>query len=176
MQFDPVAAMQLWAVEVELAGRWYRIAPRPAAEWITTIMQDGWLEIVPGWCDESDDLDEAMCDGTVGVDECVRAAQDALAENAGTLWWAAVRLIHMAAGDGLGELWLSGMDPRTVPLGAVIHATYRLYTREMNKSQRAQLDMRLEQTPPGVSAEERYDEQRAADMFEQMAARRGMAA
>lgn len=173
--FDPVAALDVWAIEVQLGDDWYRIPPMPAAAWIAAILDESWLDIVPGWCENSDTLDDGLDDGTITAVDCVKAARDAVAEAAGTLWWTAIRLVHLAAGDAMGELLLAGIDLHTVSLGAVVQAVYRLHTRETSKAQRAKLDGQLDQTPAGVSAEQRYNPQQAANAFEQMAARRGVA-
>lgn len=177
MRIDAVAALRMWAVQVDLGGQSYRIAPRPAVEWMTAVLEGQWLDIVPGWLEvDADYIDDGLQDGTITYVECVAAARDALAQMAGTMWWAAARLICSAARDPdtAGELWLAGVDPGRVPLGAVIAATYRLYTREASAADRARLDMDLERTPPGVSAEERYDPAAAAAGFAALAAARGM--
>lgn len=173
--FDPMAAIDIWAIEVQLGDAWYRIPPTPAGAWIAAILDGHWLDIVPGMCEDCDTLDDGLDDGTITAEQCIKAAQDALAEVAGTLWWTAVRLVHLATGDAMGELLLAGIDLHTVPLGAVVQAVYRLHTREMSQAKRARLDAQLDKTPPGVSAEERYNPQQAADAFERMAAARGVA-
>lgn len=179
MEIDPSAVVRKRAALVTLGGTDYRIEARSAAEWLMPILEGDWSTIVPGMVDAPDggdleDLFDHLTDGTIGHEECQSAARDALTAVAGIKWWAAVKLIHAAARDpgAFGELRLSGIDIETAPLGAVIAALYRIYTRDRAEKDVTKFDNALMETPAGVSAEERYDEQAATDAFEDLFASR----
>lgn len=181
MDIDPVAVVRPRPVVVTVGGKDYRIDARPAAGWMVPILEKDWADIVPGMLDAAltgtlDDLYDALADGEVESAQCARAAQDALTITAGVPWWSAVKLIHAASADpgAIGELRLSGIDLTTAPLGAVVAALYRIYTRDREKKDVTKFDAELARTPVGVSAvDSRYDEQAAANAFESMFARRG---
>lgn len=162
---------------VELGGHEYRIPPTPAAQWMLTILEGGWADIVPGMCEgDLDELHDAIASGAVPTDECESSAQDALTAAAGVDWWVAVKLIHSAAADpaAFGELRTSGLDVESAPLGAALVSLYRIYTRDKDRKDVAKVDLELEKLPPGVSAvEARYDPAAAAAAFEKQFAARG---
>jgi hypothetical protein len=164
-------------VSVDLAGRTYRIPPVPAAQWMLTLLEQGWSDIVPGMLEGNlDTLHDAIADGDISTDECERAAQDAVTAAAGVPWWVAAKLIHSAAADPgvMGELRSSGADLTTMPLGAAMVTLYRIYTRDKEKKDVAKVDAELAKLPPGMSAvEARYDPAAAADAFEAAFAARG---
>lgn len=157
-------------VLVELGGREYRIPAMPAAQWMLVLLERGWADIVPGLCEgELEDLHDEIALGFVSTQECEQAAMDAVSAAAGTDWWSAVRLLHSAAQDpaAMGELRSTGLDITTAPLGAVLVALYRIYTRDREPKEVAKVDHELTKLPPGVSAvDARYDEAAAAAAFE----------
>ena len=164
-------------VLVELGGRDYRIPATPAAEWMLTLLEKSWADVVPGMCEgDLEDLYEAIASGEVTTRDCELAAQDAVTAAAGVNWWSAVKLIHSATADpaAFGELRTSGLDVATAPLGAALVALYRIYTRDKEKKDIAKVDAELARVPPGVSAvEARYDPDAAAAAFEARFASRG---
>lgn len=175
--FDPVAGVQLWRYDVELGARTYTLPAQSAAAWITLVLSGGaWTDIVPGWLEDADDLDDALLARTVTHADLVERAKQALETAGGTRWWTALRLIGAIGQEPLigGELLLAGVHLNEVPLGAVLQAVYRICTRKATKAQIMRLDMVLDQTPPSVSAAQRYDPERAADAFEAYAARRNV--
>lgn len=181
MEIDPAAVVKPRSVVVTLGGGDYRITARPAGEWLLPILEKGWADIVPGMLDAPDgtrsldDLYDDLTDGTVTTAECEKAAQEAVSAVSGVTWWVAVKLIHAAAQDpaAIGELRLSGVDLAAAPLGAVVAGLYRIYTRDKDAKEISKFDGELMRTPPGVSAAERFDEEAAAQSFEQMYAQRG---
>lgn len=177
MPIDFEAAASWWVapVEVTIGGRIYRIPALPAVDWMTVLSgQHTWLDIVPGLLDDAgDELDDDLEDGAVTHEHLVTAAKDAVEVASGVRWWTAVRLVH-AAGHVGGDLALAGIDLTAVPFGAALQAVYRIYTRHASEAQMARVDNELTRLPEGVSAREAFDEERAADAFEQMARVRGV--
>lgn len=164
-------------VVVELGGGEYRIPALPATEWMLALLEKDWADIVPGMCEgDLEELHDAIAYGDVSVEECQRAAQDAVTAAAGLDWWAAVKIIHSGAVDpaAMGELRTSGLNMAEAPLAAVVVALYRIYTRDKDPKDVAKLDAELMKLPPGVSAvEARYDPDAAAAAFESRFAARG---
>jgi hypothetical protein len=171
MRFDPEAGLRCWPVHVDVAGRTWTIPARPAADWMAAVLT-GWLDVVPGLTADAYPLDDLLDDGTVGYDDCVSAARDALEAAAGCRWWTAQRLIHAACDWATvgGELLLSGVNPGSAPLGAVLAAAYRAATRHADTTQRARLDLELDKPPAGVPVADWFDEAEAADAFMALAA------
>jgi len=164
-------------VRVELGGQSYRIPARPAADWMAVLLDKDLADIVPGMLEgDLDALWDRVFDGEVTTAECEEAAKAALSAVAGTPWWVAVKLVHSAAADPgvIGELRSSGADITTLPLGAVLAALYRIYTRDRDPKDVAKVDAEIAKLPPGVSAvEARYNEAAAAAAFEARFAERG---
>lgn len=180
MKINGLSALRCWPVAVELGGDPYRIAPRPAIDWILPLLDENWMGIVPGLIDRSDPSTSALTsrlfDRTITSGECVRAARDATEVMAGMPWWTAVRLVISATQypDLSGQLAIDGVDATRVSLGAFTQATYRIMTREADKKQRSKIDRSLEATPAGLRSEDRYDPEKAGNLFAQMALSRGI--
>lgn len=176
MKGNGVAALRVWPVTVDLGGAAYRIAPYPAIRWIVPIIDDDWFAIVPGMLDPTDhSVDDALDDGMITHDECVRAAQDAVGVVAGFPWWSAVRLVRavLEAPDITGELLICGIDPQTMSLGAFVQAAYRVFTRDTDKKQRARIDQDIGSVPRDLTLADRWDPVEEASGFEAMMRQRG---
>ncbi len=165
------------AVRVHLGGEQYRIPALPAADWMIVMLDRDLADIVPGMLEgDIDALWDRVYSGEIDTDECQEAAKEALSAVAGTPWWVAVKLVHSAAAEPAvtGELRSSGADITTLPLGAVLAALYRIYTRDREAKDVAKVDAELAKLPPGVSAvTARYDATAAAAAFEARFAERG---
>lgn len=164
-------------VRVTLGGEQYRIPALPAADWMVVMLDRDLADVVPGMLEgDLDALWDRVFDGEVTTEECEQAAKDALSAVAGVEWWQAVKLVHSAAADPavIGELRSSGADLTTLPLGAVLAALYRIYTRDREPKDVAKVDAEIAKPPPGVSAVvTRYDAAAAAAAFEERYAARG---
>ncbi len=175
MDINGIAALRCWPIDIDIAGRQHRIPPRPAVEWIVAIT-GSWADVVPGLVDTADlDLTDRISRGEVTFAELTTAAKDAVAAAAGMPWWAAVRLVGAGTNQtsAAGELALAAVDAARVSLAAWCSAVYQAMARNADEKQRAKLDRQLLETPEGVTVEERYDEQAAADAFEAMFSARG---
>lgn len=176
MKGNGIAALRTWPVVVDLGGTIYRIAPYPAIRWIVPIVDDDWFAIVPGLLDLSDrGVDEALDDGTIRHEDCVRAARDAVGAVSGVPWWSAVSLVQSSVGtpEVIGELLLHGIDPQTVGLGAFVVAAYRVFVRDADKKQRAKIDADLDTPPPGLTLADRWDPGAESSGYEAMMRQRG---
>jgi hypothetical protein len=169
---DGRAALCCWPVEVMLPGARFRIAARPAIDWILKVADEDWLAIVPGMV-EGDEIDQLIDDKRVSPVALVAAGRDATTTAAGMPWWSACRLVGVTLGDVemAGALTLAGVDPGRVSLGAYVMATYRILVVELDKKRRASLDADITRVPKGVATSELYDPQAAAASFERAYAR-----
>jgi len=169
---DGLAALRCWPVEVELAGRSYRISGRPAIDWILKLAYENWLGIVPGMV-EGDEIDDMIESGDISLRALVAAGRDATATATGMPWWAACRLVKATVSDVelVGALVLAGVDVERVSIGAYVAATYRLMMDGRDKKQRASLDADITKVPKGIRTEELYDSQKAGQQFERAFAR-----
>jgi hypothetical protein len=175
VEINGLAAIRCWPIDVDIAGRQHRIPPRPAAEWIVAITSS-WSDVVPGLIDPSDlDLTDRISRGDIVAADLTVAAKDAVAAAAGMPWWAAVRLIGAGTSQTsvVGELALAAVDATSISLAAWCSAVYQTMARNSDDKQRARLDRDITATPEGMTVEERYDEQAAADAFEARFAARG---
>ena len=166
-----MAALSIWAIEVDLAGLRYMIPALPAEVWFRAVLDDEQpMPIVPGLCDPDTEelLMEELMSGRIMVADILRANRDALAAASGWPWWEADRLIRSAAAHWRqigGELAVHGLDMSRISLGAALNAIYALAVRHMTKEQRFTFDSQLS-TPPAGAAAEWFDEEFYAQSFE----------
>lgn len=174
MKFEGRAALAVWPVDVVIGNRVFRLDSQPAMFWILRILDMDMLGIISDGI-SSDILDDMLMDGDITFNDCVKAAQEAIAAASGMFWWSAVRLVTTANEQtGLyGELALSGIDPNVISLGRYVSAVYALCVRNADEKQRNKIDREIESTPVGMSASDRYDADKAADQFETLMRSRG---
>ena len=164
---DALAALGVWPIEVELAGRTWTIPATPAAGWFIAILREDPLPIVPGMLDEDAQLDivEMLAFGLVDADDIAQASRDALEVASGWRWWAADRMIRSAGAEWKqvnGQLIRRGIDLQTLPLGAVLNALYAMAVEGRDEQKRTQFDFDLNRPPAGAMSEEEREEQAAA--------------
>lgn len=168
MDFDPVALLRCWAVEVDVGGRLFTIPAMPASDWLVPILEGAWFDIVPGLlADADEELHDALIAGTVPYEECRAAAQAALATASGSRRWWSARTLARAAMTGWvsGDLVLHGVDLDKVSLAAFLAAAYRSATVNMDRAVRGKFDMDLDRPPAGLPPEEWFDEDEAEQNF-----------
>lgn len=174
MAADALAALKIWGLEVELAGKVFEIPPLPAAEWFLAVLsEDAPFPIVPGLMDPNDDerISDLLLADDIDVDLLVTRSREALAAAAGRPWWEADRLIRSSAAEWQiigGELTRVGVDLEKVSLGAALNAIYVICTRTMDEKERNKFDIDLRLPPigvEGVKPEEMYDQRAAETAF-----------
>ncbi len=171
MAADALAALRIWALDVELAGEIFTVPPRPAADWFVAILdEDTPLPLIPGLMDEEAEgrIADLMLDGELTIEVIVQRSRELLTAAAGRPWWEADRLIR-SSGESWhiigGELTRLGVDLGTVSLAAALNAIYVICVRTMDEKERNKFDIDLRMPPiglEGVTTEEMYD-QRAAE-------------
>lgn len=171
MPADALAALRIWALEVELAGETFVVPPRPAVDWFLAILdEDAVLPLVPGLMSgESEErVTDMLLDGEITTDLIVTRSREVLTAAAGRPWWEADRLIRSAGASWHiigGELTRLGVDLEKVSLAAALNAIYVICVRTMDEKERNKFDIDLRLPPigvEGVKTEEMYD-QRAAE-------------
>lgn len=166
-----LAALRVWAIEVDLGGEVYRIPPLPAAVWFTAVLSGEAVPIVPTLLEPADQ--EAVLDRMLRREitraDVDRANREALGAAAGWKWWVAERLIVSAAAEWRiigGLLQGAGLDLQRMSLGAVLSAMYAMAVTNMKREDRFAFDAQLNAPPVGYSdAREWYDESKYADAF-----------
>lgn len=171
---DAIAALRIWAVDVDLAGETFTVPPRPAADWFLAILdEDNPLPLIPGMMDGEAErsIADLLLDGAVDVDDIVKRSRELLTEVAGRPWWEADRLIRSAGASWHvigGELTRLGVDLHAQSLAAVLNAIYVICVRTMDEKERNKFDVDLRLPPvgvEGVTAEDVYDQRAAEEAF-----------
>ncbi len=173
MAVDALAALRLWAIEVELAGEIFVVPPRPASDWFVAILEENPLPLIPGLMegDAEERITDLLLDGAVSAEDIARRSRELLTEAAGRPWWEADRLIRSAGASWHiigGELTRLGVDLDKVSLGAALNAIYVVCVRTMDETERNKFDIDLRLPPvgvDGVKAEEMYDQRAAESAF-----------
>lgn len=171
---DALAALRVWAIDVELAGETFVVPPRPASDWFVAILdEDTPLPLIPGLMegDAEERITDLLLDGAINAEDIVRRSRELLTEAAGRPWWEADRLIRSAGASWHiigGELTRLGVDLDRVSLAAALNAIYVICVRTMDEKERNRFDIDL-RVPPigveGVTTEEMYDQRAAEEAF-----------
>ena len=174
MAADPLAALRIWALDVDLAGETFTVPPRPASEWFMAILDEETpLPLIPGLMDAAaeDRIADMLLDGALDADEIVARSRELLTAAAGRPWWEADRLIR-GSGESWhvigGELTRVGVDLDKVSLASALNAIYVICVRTMDDKERNKFDIDLRLPPigvEGVTAEDMYDQRAAESAF-----------
>lgn len=174
MAADALAALRIWALDVELAGETFEVAPRPAADWFVAILdEDTPLPLIPGMMDAAaeDRITDMLLDGVIDAELIATRSRELLTAAAGRPWWEADRLIRSSGASWHiigGELTRLGVDLDRVSLAAALNAIYVVCVRTMDEKERTKFDIDLRMPPigvEGVKAEDLYDQRQAEAAF-----------
>lgn len=174
MAADALAALKIWALEVELAGEVFEVPARPAAEWFLALLdEEAVLPLIPGMmtAGSEDRIGELLLDEVIDTGLLVTRSRELLTAAAGRPWWEADRLIRSSAASWHiigGELTRLGVDLEKVSLAAALNAIYVICVRTMDEKERNKFDIDLRLPPigvEGVTTEEMYDQQAAEAAF-----------
>jgi len=171
---DALAALKIWALDVDLGGETFEVPALPAADWFVAILsEDTPLPLIPGLMSRGAEerITDMLLTGELDVQDVVTRSRELLAAAAGRSWWEADRLIRSSAASWHiigGELTRLGVDLSRVSLAAALNAIYVVCVRTMDEKERNKFDIDLRLPPigvEGVSTEEMYDEQAATAAF-----------
>lgn len=174
MAADALAALRIWALDVELGGDTFTVPALPAADWFVAILdEDTPLPLIPGLLAavDQDRVNDMLLDGEIDTDLVITRTRELLTAAAGRSWWEADRLIRSSAASWHiigGELTRLGVDLGKVSLAAALNAIYVICVRTMDEKERNKFDIDLRLPPigvEGVKAEDMYDERAAASAF-----------
>jgi hypothetical protein len=174
MPADALAALKVWALDVELAGETFTVPPRPAADWFLAILdEDVPLPLIPGMmgAGAEERIADMLLDGEITAELLATRSRELLAEAAGRPWWEADRLIRSSAASWHiigGELTRLGVDLDRVSLAAALNAIYVVCVRTMDEQERNRFDIDLRMPPigvEGVKADDLYDQRAAESAF-----------
>jgi hypothetical protein len=174
MAADALAALKIWAIDVDLGGDTFTVPPLPATSWFLAILdEDTPLPLIPGLLAKEDEecMLDLLLDGTIDTDEIVRRSRELLTEAAGRPWWEADRLIRSSGASWHiigGELTRLGVDLGAVSLAAALNAIYVICVRTMDEKERNKFDIDLRLPPigvEGVTTEDMYDQRAAESAF-----------
>jgi hypothetical protein len=171
---DALAALKIWALDVDLAGETFTVPPQAASAWFLAILDSETpLPLIPGMmADGSEErvIDLLLEDRTTAEEIAVRS-RELLTAAAGRPWWEADRLIRGSAESWQvigGELTRLGVDLDKVSLASALNAIYVICVRTMDEKERNKFDIDLRMPPigvEGVTAEQLYDERAAEAAF-----------
>jgi hypothetical protein len=174
MAADALAALQIWGLDVELAGETFEVPARPATDWFVAILtEDVTLPLIPGMMADGAEerITDLLLDGEIDIDLLVQRSREMLTEAGGRPWWEADRLIRSSAASWHiigGELTRLGVDLGKVSLAAALNAIYVICVRTMDEKERNKFDIDLRLPPigvEGVKPEDMYDQRAAESAF-----------
>lgn len=174
MAADALAALRIWAIDVDLAGQTFVVPARPATDWFLAILdEDTPLPLIPGMMEPGSEerINDLLLDDEVDVDLLVTRSREVLTAAAGRPWWEADRLIRSAGASWHiigGELTRVGVDLDKVSLAAALNAIYVICVRTMDEKERNKFDIDLRLPPigvDGVKPEDIYDQRAAESAF-----------
>lgn len=174
MAADALAALKIWALDVELGGETFTVPALPASDWFIAVLRDDVaLPLIPGLMegDAEDRISDQLLDGDIDIDLIVTRSRELLTEAAGRPWWEADRLIRSSGASWHiigGELTRLGVKLEEVSLAAALNAIYVICTRTMDEKERNKFDIDLRLPPigvDGVDPNELYDQRAAEDAF-----------
>lgn len=167
-QFDPLAPLGSWDIEVELAGQTWTIPAAPAADWAAPIIAGQAQFVIPEmFAEDPAPIEDALFEGELSWLEVESAYHDAMESVSGVRWWEAQRLMALALDwDGIGgELLLQGvlLEERTV--AQVCVAVWRIATRKADQKDLNKIRHEIEKPPPGMDYEEAIDDEENMKAF-----------
>lgn len=151
---DPIWSLRPWPAVLTVDGLDFDVPALVAADWLVHLMADPLdldaliQEIVP-------DLDEAIFDLEVPVDEAYLACLDLIATVAARAWWIAIRLATVAAQSWhiLGpKLIERRADPNVLSLAAWFDVLLVTLLDSMDPKETTLFVLRLEAPPATESA------------------------
>lgn len=159
--FDPLAPVGNWDVEVELAGKTWTIPAAPASDWILPVLGNQPDVLFDLLAEDTEVLEDALYLGELTWDAIETAWHEAIEAASGIRWWEAQRLLAVAVDwDGAGgELLLRGFYLEERSLAQTCVAAWRLATRGADEKDRNKITVEIEKPPPGVDYEAMLDEE-----------------
>lgn len=153
---DPIAALDCWPVEVDLAGVTVVFPAMPAAIWLSVLMrpdvavEEIFLDLLPE--SQAYSIDDAIMEGSLDFEELEDICHEVVGAVAARPWFVAMKLILLAAQswDHLGgEMVFHGIDASRLSLAAWLDGLFRLILNSLPKDSMTMFLLKLEQPPEG---------------------------
>jgi hypothetical protein len=166
---DPIASLNMWAVDVKLSGEVFEIPALPAATWFPILASGdlaGILDLI-----KDPKLDDAIIDGVVQSEELSSALTDAVEAVSGRSWHVSLVLVTMAVSNWTiigGELARRGFRWDAVPIGAALDALHLTIIEALTEDGRQRFQRLLDNTAL-TAAGGRPNRDQAMSDFEVMA-------
>ncbi len=169
---DPVASLAPTSLTVKVAGTLYEIPAHPAVFWLSILMDsepDFW-DLFPGCLDEEDQdaINEAMLEGSLGVESLDEICLDIVATISARPWWVAIRLIELARANWhvLGaEMLMRGVDATRLSLAGWLDVLLLTVMRNIDPKEVTMFTMKLEQIPAYLQIEQPEPEMNASSFM-----------
>jgi hypothetical protein len=164
---DPLASLEPFDLEIEVAGRDFLLPAAPAVDWLRIFLANNPTldDILPGMAGPQcrAHLYRSMMAGSFTTEEWKQLLLDIIEAVSGRRWWQALNLINAMKEPANwtpvhGHLLLRGIDVRQVSLAAWLDATYALVTENMDKDEKIKFQLAIDTVPDSVSAEDAIDE------------------
>lgn len=173
---DPLAALRISRIAVDLGDRRFIIPALPARDWLEVLLAEELNpeDLFPGLCDPDDivAVNRMLIDGTVTMDQMTEALYAVIEQATGRKWWVALRLCRTirAGWDRIGgRLAGHGVTPFDVPLAYWLDGAFDAILEIImanDPKAAGSFTQKLVQPPPGL-AKQVFEAQRsrAVDAF-----------
>jgi hypothetical protein len=167
---DPLAALRIYRIAVDLGERRFIIPALPARDWLEVLLAEDLNpeDLFPGLCGTDDVIavNQMLIDGTVTMEQMSEAIYSVLEEATGRRWWVALRLCRTirAGWDRVGgRLASHGVTPFEVPLAYWLDGAYAAILdiiMEADPKAVGSFTQKLTAPPPGL-AKQAFESQRS---------------
>ena len=171
---DPLAALTVQGVDVDLAGRWCHIPRRDAVAWLQHLLTEDLNPeaVFPGLCEPEEEIAVLEHVITAGVTpkQMEQAFFDTLEAVTGRRWWVALRLLRSVrdSWDRVGGvLALHGITGRDVSVAFWLDAAYAVILDALKEGDVANVGKFTSQlvSPPPGHAKAAFNEKKARQAF-----------
>lgn len=150
-------------------GTMFELPALPATDWLVILMtaEPELEDVFPGLLGEEEhsQVDEALIDGVLDLDEVYEACCTIIDAVSGRPWWVAMRLIEVARTNWhvLGaELLTNGVDSEQLSLSGWLDILLLLIMNRIDPKDAAMFTLRLEQPPADIEVEAKEPEMSAS--------------
>lgn len=167
---DPLAALRICRIAVDLGDRRFIIPALPARDWLEILLAEDFNpeDVFPGLCEPDDvvAVNLMLINGEVTMDQMTEALYGVLEQASGRRWWVTIRLARTirAGWDRIGgRLASHGVTPFDVPLAYWLDGAYAAILEiimEADPKAVGSFTQKLVAAPPGL-AKQVFESQRA---------------
>ena len=165
---DPIASLSPRPIDIDVLGRVVTVPAMTAEEWLRLLWAEplDMEQIFPGLAMDIDEVDEAVLDGRMTIEEPLEIGLEILEAASGYRWWFLLRMVTSAKAVWMqlgGLLVASGVDASKISLGAWVSAAMSMWIQNVPPEKVHTLVDQLMAPPPGQEPE--FDEAAEAAAF-----------